>query len=174
MKNITCCFTGHRIIPREKYGLITCRLEAEITELINKGVIYFKAGGATGFDTIAALAVLKIQKSYPQIKLILVLPCKTQAKYLNPADAVIYEKIKASSDEYYYISERYTRGCMHKRNRLLVEGSGFCICYLNSDSGGTAYTAEYARKNGLTVINIAAEDEFSHTHDENRELLLLE
>ena len=44
---------------------------------------------------------------------------------------------------------------MHKRNRHLVDNSSICICYLTENSGGTFYTVNYAKKQGLTVINLA-------------------
>ena len=44
---------------------------------------------------------------------------------------------------------------MQKRNRHLVDNSSLCISYLTSDSGGTAYTVDYAKANGLKVINLA-------------------
>ena len=43
---------------------------------------------------------------------------------------------------------------MHKRNRHLVDNSSLCIAYLTKESGGTAYTVNYARQSGLTIINI--------------------
>lgn len=49
----------------------------------------------------------------------------------------------------------YFKGCMHKRNRHLVDNSGYCICYLTRTQGGTAYTVDYALERGLPVINIA-------------------
>ena len=54
-----------------------------------------------------------------------------------------------------YVSRQYTRGCMHERNRHLVDNSSVCVCYLNRESGGTAYTVDYAEKQGLEVINLA-------------------
>ena len=41
IKNQTCCFTGHREIPEGRYLFIKERLEAEIIELIGRGVRYF-------------------------------------------------------------------------------------------------------------------------------------
>jgi len=78
MKDQTCCFTGHRRIPASEYAALDQRLEAEIEALIHQGVRYFGAGGAQGFDTMAALAVLQLRTLYPHIRLILVLPCKNQ------------------------------------------------------------------------------------------------
>lgn len=155
MKEYTCCFTGHRKIPFEQYECIAERLKLAIIMLIKKGVIYFAAGGALGFDTMAAQAVLELRNLYPQIKLILVFPCKTQSLYWNQSEKNIYESIKTACDKYVYISAEYTRDCMYKRNRHLVDYSGYCICYLTKLSGGTAYTVEYAKRKGLQIINIA-------------------
>ena len=124
-------------------------------ELINSGYCYFGSGGALGFDTLAALTVLELKKTYPHIKLILVLPCKNQTKSWSKENSQVYEYIKSKCDRYIYISKEYTKGCMHKRNRHLVDNSGFCVCYLTKDSGGTAYTVGYALRKGLEVINIA-------------------
>ena len=54
-----------------------------------------------------------------------------------------------------YTAQQYARGCMHKRNRHLVDNSSVCVCYLNRESGGTAYTVDYAEKQGLEIINLA-------------------
>ena len=126
-----------------------------IESLIQKGYLYFGAGGALGFDTIAAFTVLKLKERYPDIRLILVLPCLAQTRGWSIEDVEIYEDIKSKADKVVYTSQEYTRGCMHKRNRHLVDNSSACICYLTKDSGGTAYTVDYARSKGLLVKNIA-------------------
>ena len=154
-KNKTCCFTGHRQIPSEERAEITDRLERVIASLYQKGILYYGAGGALGFDTLAAQTVLRLRESYPGMKLILVLPCLTQTRGWRPEDVAEYERIKAQADKIVYTTQQYTRGCMHKRNRHLVDNSGVCVCYLTGNSGGTAYTVHYARKQGLHVINIA-------------------
>jgi len=155
IKNQTCCFTGHRNIPANEYAAIQKRLESEIENLIRQGVRSFLAGGALGFDTMAALTVLRLKEKYPYVQLILILPCKEQAKGWNEADKEIYGQILRQADEAVYTSENYNKGCMHKRNRYLVEHSQVCVCYLTQATGGTAYTANYAKLQGLLVINIA-------------------
>ena len=72
--NVSCCFTGHRKIPQRKSGQIQERLRNEIVTAIQNGYTFFYAGGAIGFDTMAAQAVLELKAQYPHIKLILVLP----------------------------------------------------------------------------------------------------
>ncbi len=43
---------------------------------------------------------------------------------------------------------------MLERNRHLVDCSSVCVCYMYKDTGGTAYTADYAYKKGIEVVNI--------------------
>jgi len=155
LKNRTVCFTGHRKIPPKRMTPLARRLKTEIVELIDKGYLYFGVGGALGFDTLAAQTVLDLKNDYPQIKLILVLPCISQADAWSSEDKLTYEYIKANADKVVYTSREYTRGCMHKRNRHLVDNSSACICYLIEKSGGTAYTVEYANSKGLLIINTA-------------------
>lgn len=155
MRSETCCFTGHRQIPPGERAKIVERLEYTIVELYQKGVRYYGAGGALGFDTLAAQTVIRLRESCHRMKLILVLPCLTQARKWAPEDVAEYERIKAQADKTVYTSRQYTPDCMFRRNRHLVDHSGVCVCYLTKDSGGTAYTVQYAEKHGLKVINIA-------------------
>lgn len=150
----TCCFTGHRNIPANEYEKIQKILEETIISLIEKGVCYFGAGGALGFDTMAALTILKLKEKYPHIKLILVLPCENQTYKWNEKDIDIYENIKSKSDKYVYTSKYYYDGCMLKRNKHLVNNSKYCICYLTKKKGGTAFTVNYALKQGLVIYNV--------------------
>lgn len=154
IKEQTCCFTGHREItlPVET---IKYNLEKQLKRLISSGVIYYGAGGALGFDTLAALTIIKMRNIYPEIKLILVLPCKEQTKGWNSNDIGIYNYILNQADKVVYTSENYYPGCMHKRNRHLVNNSSHCICYLEKNTGGTAYTVNYAKEKGLTIYNVA-------------------
>lgn len=155
VKEKTCCFTGHRDIPSEVYQRLFSKTEEMVENLIKEGYLFFGAGGALGFDTIAALAVLKLKEKYPDVRLILVLPCLSQTRGWSSHDVGIYEDIKSRADKVVYTSEEYTKGCMHKRNRHLVDNSSACIAYLTENKGGTAYTVAYAQKHGLTIYNVA-------------------
>ena len=159
MREQTCCFTGHRRIPTEEQAAITGRLERVIVSLYHQGIRYYGAGGALGFDTLAAQTVIHLRKSCPGMKLILVLPCLTQTRGWRPEDVAEYERIKSQADKVVYTSQQYTPGCMHKRNRHLVDNSSVCICYLTKDSGGTAYTVDYAKNKGLKIINLAKSED---------------
>jgi len=150
---ITVCFTGHRSIPKECAFLLPGLLKREIEKLIARGARKFRAGGAIGFDTVAALCVLELKEKYPQIELDLILPCKDQTRGWNELSVKTYEYIIASADRVEYVSEQFTSWCMHERNRRLVRGSQVCVAYLAHSGGGTAYTYAFALENGLEVIN---------------------
>ena len=158
MESRTACFTGHRELPTDDLPEISKRLADTLVKLIEQGYRYFGAGGALGFDTLAAQVVLRLRERYPQIRLILVLPCLNQTRGWPQADIDAYEEIKRCADKVTYTSEHYFRGCMQKRNRHLADNSSVCICYLTKPTGGTAYTVNYARRSGLRIINIAGPD----------------
>jgi len=66
MRKNACCFTGHREIPPEDREPLRTALLSEIQRLYaEKGVTEFYTGGARGFDTMAAEAVLKIREALP-------------------------------------------------------------------------------------------------------------
>jgi uncharacterized phage-like protein YoqJ len=155
MKNQTACFTGHREIPFFQKRRLKAKVESAITDAIRNGYRYFGAGGALGFDMLAAQTVLELKADYPDIKLILVLPCLNQTRGWAQEDVKEYERIKAAADKVTYISKEYYNGCMHKRNRHLVDNSSLCICYLTKQSGGTAYTVSYAESHDLKIVNVA-------------------
>lgn len=155
MKESTCCFTGHRKVPERDREELSLLLYREIEKQINGGKCIFCCGGAIGFDTLAANAVLSLKERYPHIKLLLFLPHKKQASAFSGDDKREYEKILSLADGVSYASVDYTPDCMFKRNRQLADAASVCIAYLDKGSGGTLYTVKYARKNGLEIINLA-------------------
>lgn len=157
VKDKSVCFTGHRKIPAEQLNYITLNLKTLVIKLINDGFTDFYAGGALGFDALAAQTVLMLREYYPNIKLILVLPCETQSMYWTLEEKKIYEDIKQRADKVLYTSKRYFRGCMQKRNHCLVDNSSICICYLTEKLGGTAQTVRYAKRKMLLIHNLANE-----------------
>lgn len=156
MKKHTCCFSGHRGLPEQELPAIQALLKEQIVALIKRGVVQFCTGGALGFDTLAAIAVLDLKEHFPQIRLSLFLPCQDQASlWREKQDIDLYDYILNQADSVSYACERYTKWCMFARNRMLVDHSAYCICYMTKPSGGTAYTVNYAQKKGLRVINLA-------------------
>ena len=106
-------------------------------ESIENRYRYFGAGGARGFDTVAAMAVLELKEVYPDIRLILVFPCRNQTRGWRETDIQRYEWIKSKADKVVYTSEHYYNGCMQKRNRHLVDYSSD---WGKVDIGGISFT----------------------------------
>lgn len=153
-KSITCCFTGHRNISQNPFLYASVRMEIEKAYAL--GYRIFCAGGALGFDSVAALNVLALRENgYSDIKLHLVLPYPDQHARWNRYDQHTFEEILKRADSVEYVSEHYTQWCMHARNRRLVDLSSYCICFLNEEGkSGTAYTVDYAQKKGLHTVNL--------------------
>ena len=152
--NYICCFTGHRELPQKHTRRIPSALKEILLDQYSKGARVFRAGGALGFDTLAALSVIALRKKHPDVKLELCLPCHDQTKKWSFYSRRTYDYILKHSDSVRYASEHYTSTCMHDRNRMLVDGSRVCIAYYTGGGGGTAYTFNYAIRNGLEMINV--------------------
>ncbi|MBQ9802169.1 MAG: DUF1273 family protein [Clostridia bacterium] len=149
-----CCFTGHRTIKSELRGKLITRLDGTLERLISEGYTEFRAGGARGFDTLAALRVLYLRSKHPDVRLCLYLPCRDQTKGWPKGEQLVWEDILSRADEVHYVCDTYHEGCMHARNRALVDGSDLCIAYLTQNRGGTLYTCAYALKNGVELLNL--------------------
>lgn len=162
----TCCFTGHRRIPQGAAAGVRLQLRRQLARLAaDRGVGTFLAGGAVGFDTLAAQEVLRARgEHFPWLRLVLVLPCMGQEAAWSQRDAAIYRTLLRQADEVVYTAEAYYKGCMFRRNRYLVDHSAYCLCYLHdTERGGTAYTVKYARQQGLEVTNLAETDDWQAT-----------
>lgn len=153
----TCCFTGHRVIPFGKRAQLAAILDRRIAALFDVGFTEFRAGGARGFDALAAERVLAFKASHPACHLHLFLPCRDHDKGWNAHDRAELEDLCARADSVTYVREHYSADCMHARNRALVDGSDLCLAYLTANRGGTLYTCSYALKQGVHLINVAEE-----------------
>ncbi len=157
MKEKSCCFTGHRNLGRVDLHELQKLLEDRILKLLDRGITNFLAGGARGFDLLAAQAVLRLRERGEPLKLILILPCRDQDQGWNLPDREAYRRTLEQADKSLFLSEKYQEGCMFLRNRYLVDHSSVCICYLAQNRGGTLYTVNYAKRQGLELYNLAAE-----------------
>jgi len=156
LRSRTCCFTGHRDIPEEERLQICRRAEIAIRQLHNRGVRYFGVGGAIGFDTIMAQLLMDLRdKAFPDIKVILVKPFNGFTNKWTTSQKRLYEELLPRYDKVVCVSEHPGRKAYLDRNRHLVNESSFCIAYCNRDTGGSAYTVELAKQQGLEIYNLA-------------------
>ena len=150
----TACFSGHRIIAPDQKARVVAALRAAVDLLIAEGFMRFICGGALGFDTLAAQAVLTAREKNPDVCLCLALPYKGQEGAWPQADKVVYAKIMAAADEVHYTSEAYDKACMHVRNRYMVDHSSVLVTYCNRASGGTVYTIGYAAAQNVRRVHL--------------------
>ncbi len=152
----TVCFTGHRIIKNSEE--LQEKLLTVLETLIKDGAEDFYAGGAIGFDTLAAEAVIRLRKIYPHIRLNLVLPCSRdeQTKYWTAEQKEEYDRILSLADTAEYIADVYSTDCMKKRNARLTELADCFVCYYDKKRpvGGTVQTLRMAAKKGIKIINL--------------------
>jgi len=159
----TVCFTGHRPgrLPSGAGEQIrmTARLADEIEAAVGRGKVSFISGCMSGFDTLAAEQVLRLKGQYPHIQCVLIAPFSAgffrgqnwSAEWESRLRAVIRQADVAVS-----LSERAYKGVYFERDRVMVGLSSEVIAYYDGGAGGTRYTLEFARRQGMAVVNIFA------------------
>ena len=157
LRQRTCCFTGHRVIPEKDLPGILKRTEQAVRQLIERGVVFFGVGGAIGYDTEAAKLLFRLRATdYPQIKVILVYPFEGFTSRWSDEQRAEYARLLPQYDKAVCVAQRASREAYLERDRHLVDSSAYCIAYCTHNSGGTAYTVRYAHQQGVPVYNTAS------------------
>ena len=154
MEKLGCSFTGHRIIDREHTETIGGLLSRAVEFAYNEGCRVFYAGGAMGFDTLAAREVIRFRLTHPDVSLVLILPCINQNEKWSDSATSAYEFVLSAADEIRYISDEYTDGCMKARNRALVDACDILIAYVGRGRSGSGQTLRMAESDGKRVYNL--------------------
>ena len=151
---MSCSFTGHRNIPKEHRKKLSELILRAIDYAYREGCRKFYTGGAVGFDTEVAKALINFRISHPDISFVLVLPCKNQSDFWNDAERDMYEFTLSVADEAVYVSEEYTKTCMKERNSYLAECCDILIAYVSHDRSGASQTKRLAESLGRRVYNL--------------------
>ena len=129
----SCTFFGHRDTPSE----IKPHLKSTLIDLIeNYDVAMFYMGSEGSFDAMALSVVRELKLVYPHIDYVVVLaylPKNPNQDYTH----TIYPEEVAKSHPRYAIS---------KRNRYMIEKSGFVIYYVKYSFGGAYKIYSLANK----------------------------
>lgn len=147
----TVAFTGHRAVKKD-FNIED--LIYTVESLIIGGKDTFLIGMAIGFDTICFETLLKLKKSYPQIKIVACIPCENQSKSWNFAQKIKYNYLLEKADEKIILGKEYSPNAMLKRNRFMVDNSSVLVAYIYKTVGGSYYTAKYAVENDKEIIYV--------------------
>lgn len=145
-----CCFAGHNETYSDEVKQKIKEIAKKLIE--EKGVAEFWVGNYGGFDRCAASVIGEVKKTYPHIKLVLVLPYLT--KTVSDYKEEYYEKY----DEIVvaYIPENTpARLKIIKANQYMVDNCDFMISNVGRSWGGAAKTMEYAKRKGRKIWNLA-------------------
>ena len=160
----TCAFTGHRSLSDNVVRALSPLLREKIIELSSQGIRRFIAGGAIGFDMLAAITVYNLKPKLPHdTRLTLALPCERHYAKWNKEDAQTFARLLAHADEVIYVGREYTPKTMKERNAFMIDHSAVCVAYLlpDRDRTGTAQTVRLAQSGGLRIINLATDEDSS-------------
>lgn len=137
---MTVTFCGHsQITEKEK---VKRWLEDTVTLLIAEGADTFYLGGYGDFDLLSASVLRKLQKSHPQIKLILVLPYLNRKFDFSEYDSTLYPALEKVPPKFAIL----------KRNQKMVELSDVIVAYVTHSWGGAAKTLAYAGRKKKFVL----------------------
>jgi uncharacterized phage-like protein YoqJ len=150
-KNFTASVSGNRTLLKD---FNINKLKETFNKLIKiANINTFLVGMAVGFDTVCFNVLEEIRKT-EDIKIVACIPCENQDYNFSLAQKKEYNRMLLSSDEKIYIAKEYTKACMLKRNRYLVDNSSVLVVYSREDTGGTVYTKNYALKKGVPIIEL--------------------
>lgn len=157
-----CSFTGHR--PGKlpwKYNerdprcvSLKRRIMDAAEAAYEEGYRHFLCGMAMGCDLYFCECVLALRSRHPDVTVEAVIPCPTQAADWPEAEQLRYRRLVRACDYETMVSSRYTRECMQRRNRYLVDHASLLIAAYDGTPGGTRYTVEYALSRGVSVADL--------------------
>ena len=157
----TCAFTGNRPqkLPwgedESDYRCVAVknRIREELLAAYERGYTTFISGMALGGDTYFAEEVLSLKKTKP-VSLVCAVPFPKQSSGWSKKDEERYYSILSSADEVVVLSDHYSRFCMHKRNRYMVDNSSLLLALDYANDGGTTSTLAYATKQNIVIVSV--------------------
>ncbi len=154
----TCCFSGHRP-PRLPWGedethprclALKAALAQALEEAYAQGYRHFLCGMAQGADLYFGEAVLALRQAHPDVTLEAAIPYEDQAAHWPAAHQARRLALLDQCDLETVVQHSYSPGCMHRRNRYMVDRSGLLIAvYDGTPQGGTLNTLAYAMRRGV-------------------------
>ena len=116
--------------------------------MIKNGTDEFYLGGYGGFDHLCAAVLRDLKKSYPQIRLILVLPYLNSSMITDGYDETLYPPLES-------VPKRFA---ISRRNEWMVRECDTVVAYVTHGWGGAAKTLEYAQRKKKAVLQYGSSD----------------
>lgn len=130
-------------------------LKQEIAKAVEaaagEGADRFLCGMARGCDLWFAEAVLELAQRRPGVYLEAYLPCPSQADIWPEEDRVRYRSILRRCSSIHMVEPVYSRGCMLRRNRVMVDRCDVLLTVWDGTRGGTAAAVRYAQETGRRI-----------------------
>ena len=165
-KSVTCCFTGHRP-SKLPWGtdegdprclLLKRKLFDAVESAYEEGFRHFITGMAMGCDLYFAEIVLDLRRRRGDVSLEAAIPCPTQCDGWPEGERRRYKQILSACDYETLVQDHYSPGCMHRRNRYMVDHSALLIAVYDGQGGGTRQTLEYAIARGVPFLDLRPEE----------------
>ena len=158
----SCCFTGHRPeklpwgVNEEDPRAIALRerLFDVVEALYQSGITHFISGMARGADFYFCEAVLRLREEHGEITLEAALPYEEQMASWPENDRNRYFSLVSQCDYETLLQRAYSPDCMKKRNQYMVNHATVLVAVYDGQFGGTMQTVNYARRNGLEIIEL--------------------
>lgn len=156
-----CAFSGHRPekLPwGEDETDPRCRalkllMERELRKLCEEGCLHYYCGMARGTDAYYLEILQRLRQEYP-LTIEAVIPCPSQSDQWSRSERLRYLRNLGLCDRTTVLEERYTDGCMLRRNRYMVEHADVLLTVFDGSPGGTAATVRYAGSRGVRIVAV--------------------
>ena len=143
MREISCCFTGHRPTKLPwgsnendpRCAALKEDLYCNLLGIYEAGYRHFICGMAIGCDMYFAEAVLRLKEIYPDITLEAAIPCGSQPDRWNAGLRKRYNDILDKCSQVTVLQINYSPDCMQKRNQYMVDSSSLLLACFDGRPG---------------------------------------
>ena len=146
-------FIGHREVA---WWFKRERLVEAVEEQIKLGCKHFMMGTHGDFDKLALEVCRNARKTHPDIKIEVVVTGYSAAKKKNKYGELIYEDVDTVMFD---IEDEYYKRRITLSNKKMIDSCDTLICFFDKKwwAKGTRTAVNYAKRQGLNVINVFRE-----------------
>ena len=160
VEKLSCAFSGHRPEKLPWGGdesdprclALKIQMEKELRRLCEKNVGHFICGMARGTDLYFLEILLKLRNEF-NFTIEAAIPCPRQELLWPQQEQQRFLHLIGQVDSVFCCEERYSEGCMLRRNRYMVDRADILLTvYDGTPRSGTGATVAYAKQREIEVI----------------------